>query len=57
MKYRFDIKLTGYRTVEVEADNMEEAEERAMDKFWGEMPKHWYLADASTELNILDITT
>ena len=57
MKYRFDIKLTGYRTVEVEADNMEEAEERAMDKFWGEMPKHWYLADASTELDILDITT
>lgn len=33
MKYRVDVKLTGYMTVEVEAKSIEEAEEKATEVF------------------------
>jgi len=34
MKYRIDIKLTGFEEVVVEASNIEEAYEKALDRFW-----------------------
>lgn len=34
MKFRFDVKLTGYEEVVVEASNKEEACEKALEKFW-----------------------
>ena len=32
MKYRIDVKLTGYETVVVEADSEEEAKEKALER-------------------------
>jgi hypothetical protein len=32
--YTFDIQLTGYEQVTVSASNLEQAEEKASDKFW-----------------------
>ena len=34
MRYAFDMKLTGYEQVTVNADNLEEAQEQALDRFW-----------------------
>lgn len=55
MKYRIDVKLIGFETVEVEAHSAEEAEEKALDRFWeiyNEAPaKH--LRWKSTELDHL----
>lgn len=33
MKYRVDVKVTGYMTVEVEANSVQEAEEKATEEF------------------------
>ena len=35
MKYTFDVKFTGYEQITVEADSLEEAEQKAIDRFEG----------------------
>lgn len=41
-KYRFDVKLTGFEEITVEADDEEAAREKALDKF----EAHYSLAPA-----------
>ncbi len=47
MKYEVDIKFTGYYSIEVEADDPEEAYEKAYDEWW----------DITFDSNIEDIET
>lgn len=34
MRYSIDVKLTGYEQVVVDAENEEEAYDKALDRFW-----------------------
>lgn len=57
MKYRIDIKLIGFEEVRVEALNIEEAYEKALDRFWEIYDKapakdlRW----KSTEMDLLSV--
>jgi hypothetical protein len=54
MKFRLDLCFVGYECIEVTANTLEEAEEKAEERFWQIHPEAKKLTTKSITYNLLD---